>query len=190
MFSLDISKRILKSVRIMFKLHNQSRIITLSISFPTAKIMRHWSRFWRILTIFLDTHLVEPNQRYQNLFVLDKNSFKTSRMIQNYIFKRFWVQKINFGLVLRFLNPYWTVKIDSFLTDFRKLAQAPHTSPFGPRIYLEGFSDPINSFKPFPGHFEQFKKKRFFGLGRVRTRTDGGLTSFPRQFFQIFRLDI
>ena len=132
---------------------------------------------------FLDTQVVEPNQRYQNTFVLDEKSFKSSRMIQNYILKRFWVQKINFGLVLRSLNPYWTVKIGSFSADFRKLAEVAHTSPLGSRIYLEGFSDPINSFKPFPGHFEQFFKKSIFWSRTCPDSDRRGSHQFPKAVF-------
>ena len=174
----------------MFKLHYNIKITTLSISFPTAKIMRHQSRFWRILTIFLDTQVVEPNQRYQNTFVLDENCFILLQMSQNYILKQFLVHRTNFEVVSRAQTPYWTVKIGSFLADFRKLAQAHHTSPFGPRIYLEGFFDPINSFKPFPGHFEQFFKKSIFWSRTCPDSDRRGLISFPRHFFQIFRLDI
>ena len=141
------------------------------------------SRFWRILTIFLDTHLVELNQRYQNSMNRDKNCFKLLQMSRNYIYKRFSVHRTNFGLVLRVQTPYWTVKNDSFLADFRKLAQALHTSPFGPRIYLEGFSDPINSFKPFPGHFEQFLKKSIFWVSDVSGPGPTGSHHFPKAVF-------
>ena len=167
----------------MFKLHYKSQITNLSIRFPAAKIMRHLSRFWRILTILTNTQVVEPHQRYQNSMNRDENCFLILQMSQNYIYKRFWVQKTNFELILRVQTPYWTVKIGSFLADFRKLAQASHTSPFGPRIYLEGFSDPINSFKPFPGHFEQFLKKSIFWSRTCPDSDRRGSHQFPKTVF-------
>ena len=167
----------------MFKLHYQSRITTLSISFPTAKIMRHQSRFWRILTINLDTHLVEPNQRYQNSMNRDENCFILLQMSQNYIYKRFWVLKTNFEVISRVQTPYWTVKIDPFLTIFRKLAQLAHTTPEGSRIYFQGFSDPINSFKPFPGHFEQLFEKSIFWVSDVSGPGPAGSHHFPKAVF-------
>ena len=163
----------------MFKLHYQSRITILPGFFPIAKIMRHWSRFWRILTIFLDTQVVEPNQRYQNSMNRDENSFILLQMSQNYIYQRFLVHRANFGLVLSVQTPYWTAKNDSFLADFRKLAEVVHTSPLGSRIYLEGFSDPINSFKPFLGHLEQLLKKSIF-WSRTRPDSDRRVSSLSQ----------
>ena len=183
MFRLDISKRILKSVRKLFKLHYKYRITYLLLSFPTAKIMRHWTRFWRISTIFLDTQVVEPNQRYQNSMNRDENSFILLQMSQNYIYKRLQIHLTNFEVISRVQTPYWIVKIDPFLADFRKLAEVVHTSPLGSRIYLEGFSDPINSFKQFPGRFEQFFKKSIFWSRTCPDSDRRGSHHFPKAVF-------
>ena len=94
------------------------------------------SEFWWILTVLSDTHFVEPLVRYQNTFVFDEISFKTSRMIQNYIPYQFKTNLGNFKVFLRAQTPYWTVKIDPFLTIFPKLAQVAKTNPEGSRIYF------------------------------------------------------
>ena len=138
------------------------------IGFPKQKIMRTESVFWRILAVLSNTHFVEAPERYQNTFVFDEISFKTSRMIQNYIYHRILVHKTNIWSILRSQIPYSIVKIGSFWPIFRKLAQASHTSPFGSRIYFQGFSHPKNNNKPFLDRFECFLKNsifdRFFDL--------------------------
>ena len=97
---------------------------------------------------------------------------------------------INFEVISRVQTPYWSVKNDPFLTIFRKLAQVADDTSEGSRIYFEGFSDPINSFKSFPGHFEQLFEKSIFGSRTCPDPDRRGLTTFPRLFLQMFRLDI
>ena len=145
--------------------------------------MRKQSVFWRILAVLSNTHFVEPLLRYQNTFVFDEISFKTSRMIQIYIYNRILVLRINIWSTLRPEIPYSIVKIGSFSPISRKLAEASHTSPFEPRIYLEGFSNPINSFKPFPGHFEQFLKKSIFWSRTCPDSDRRGSHQFPKTVF-------
>ena len=88
-------------------------------------------------------------------------------MSQNYIIRRFKIYLTIFEVISRVQTPYWTVKNDPFLTIFRKLAQVAHTTPEGSRNYFKGFSDPINSFKAFPGHFEQLFGKSIFWVSDV-----------------------
>ena len=90
------------------------------------------------------------------------------QMSQNYIPNQFQIHKTNIWSILRSQIPYSIVKIGPFSPIFRKLAQASHTSPFGSRIYFQGFSHPKNNNKPFLDRFECFLKNsifdRFFGL--------------------------
>ena len=145
--------------------------------------MRKQSVFWRILAVLSDTHFVEPLLRYQNTFVFDEISFKTSRMIQIYIYHRILVHKINIWSISRSETPYWTVKIDPFLTIFPKLAHVAQTNPEGSRIYFQGFLDPINSLKAFPGHFEQFWKNSIFWVSDVFGPELTGSHHFPKAVF-------
>ena len=104
-------------------------------------------------------------------------------MSQNYIIRRFWIHLINFEVISRVQTPYWSVKNDPFLTIFRKLAQVAHDTSEGPRIYFEGFSDPINSFKSFPGHFEQLFEKSIFLVSDVSEPGPTGSHHFPKAVF-------
>ena len=57
------------------------------------------------------------------------------------------------------------------------------TSPVGSRICFKGFSDLINSFKPFPGHFEQFFEKSLFWVSDVLGPELTGSHHFPKALF-------
>ena len=76
----------------------------------------------------------------------------------------------------------------SFSTIFRNLVRVTQTSPIGSRIYFKGFSDPINSFKPFPDHFEQLLKKSIFWVSDVFG--PGLIPTMFWLFFQMLSLDI
>ena len=66
---------------------------------------------------------------------------------------------------------------------FRKLAPVTHTIPDGSRNCFGGFSDPINSFKPFPGHFEQLFEKSIFWVSDVSGPGPTGSHHFPKAVF-------
>ena len=141
------------------------------------------SEFWRILTILLDTHFVLAILKYQNLTDRDENCFILLQMSQNYIPDQFEIHSIDFEAISRVQTPYRIVKIDQFLTIFQKLAQIAQTSPEGSRIYFQGFLDPINSFKPFLDHFEQFLKKSIFWVSDVFGPELTGSHHFPKAVF-------
>ena len=115
----------------------------------------------------------------------DEICFILPQMSQNYILKRFLVRRTNFEVISRVQTPYWTVKIDPFLTILPKLAKVTHTSPLGLEFILRGFQTQLTVLNHFQVILSNFLKTRFFGSRTCPDRR--GLTTFPRLILQIFR---